>query len=134
MAKILAVGKALVVTSTLKLDEIETVKKYRPDSLVLYEGEGDKKEPVFAIGVAGGNGDGNINKFGASFDGKNPEGYAQITMFMNIHEGENVKDVIADEIGVAILRLGELEEKLPAVIEEIKAEKAAIQATIEVAQ
>lgn len=131
MAKVTAIGKALVITSAVKLDDIKTVVKYRPDSLVLYEGEGEKKEPVFAIGTGTS---GNINKFGANFDGKNTDGFAQLTMFMDIPEGEDIKGVIADEIGGAILNLGKLEEKLPGVIDEIAAEKAAIQANIEVAQ
>lgn len=131
MAKVVAIGKALVVTSTVKLDEIETVKKYRPDSLVLYEGEGEEKEPVFAIGTAK---TGNIGKYGANFDGKNQAGFAQLTMFMNIPEDKDIKEVVADEIGGALLNLGKLEEKLPTVIEEIATEKAAIQSNIEVAQ
>lgn len=131
MAKVTVIGKALVLTSVLKLEDIETVKKYRPDSLTLYEGEGDKKEPVFAIGVAK---TGTINKFGANFDGKNSDGYAQLTMFVNLAEGDDIKDVIADQIGVALLNLSKLEQGIPVVVEEIATEKAAIQANIEVAQ
>lgn len=131
MAKVTVIGKAMVITSTLKFEDIETVKKYRPDSLVLYEGEGDKKEPVFAVGTAT---KGSINKFGAKFDGKNGEGLAQLTMFLNIPEDADVKDVISDNIGGALLYLNKLEEMLPAVVEEIATERAAIQANIEVAQ
>ena len=128
MAKITVTGRAVVVTSAVKLDDI---KKYRQDSLTLYEGEGKEKEPVFAIGV--GSGLGNINKYGAEFAHANADGFAQITMFADVKDGTDLKDYVAENIGCAILQLNKLEEKLPDVIQEIEAEKAAILRNIEVA-
>ena len=129
--KVTVAGDAIVITSTLPLEAIKTVAKYRPKELTLYGGE-DGKEPLFAIGVGT---NGKVNAFGATFnaaartDGKE----AQITLFMP-NGTKEVKDYISDTYGAALIALGKLEEKLPAVIEEIKAEKAAIQANIEIAQ
>jgi len=129
-AKVTVAGDAIVVTSTLPLEAIKTVAKYRPKELTLFGGE-DGKEPLFAIGV----GFESINKFGINFStAARTEGKeAQITVCLP--KGvENPKDYISDTYGAALIALGKLEEKLPGVIEEIAAEKAAIQANIEIAQ
>ena len=54
MAKIMVAGDAVVVTSDMKLEDIKLVKKYRPEALTLFEGEGEEKEPVFKIGIGDG--------------------------------------------------------------------------------
>lgn len=127
MAKVTLVGQAAVITSTMKLEDLEMIKKYRKEALTLYDGEGDNRYPVFSIGVTkSGN---SIDNVGAEFSHANEEGYAQITMFCEKPE----KEVIADKIGRPILYLNKLEEALAGVIEEIAAEKAAILENIEVA-
>lgn len=127
MAKVTIVGQACVITSAVKLDDIKLIKKYRPEALSLYEGEGNERVPVFSIGVTGA---GNcINNVGAEFSHANEEGYAQITLMVT----KTDKEEIADAIGRPILKLNKLEESLAAVIDEIAAEKAAILENIEVA-
>ena len=42
------------VTSAYDIETLKKVKKFRPEALVLYKGEGKEKEPVCAIGVSGG--------------------------------------------------------------------------------
>ena len=130
MAKITIAGQAVVVTSTLKLEDIKMVKKYRPDALTL-RGGGDGKEPIFALGV----GEGGINKFGASFqmETRDEEKLAVLTMTTG-YDGDDIEEFVADELGAAIVNLGKLEEKLPGVIDEIKAERQAIMSNITVAQ
>lgn len=132
MAKIVIAGDAIVITSALKLEDIQTIEKYRPKALVLMGGE-DGKEPVFAIGTT--DGAGNINKVGASFgrishdDGK----FATITMVTDGVTGD-VREWVADCIGGAIINLNKLEEQLPPVLEEIAAQKAEVLSNITVAQ
>ena len=41
------------VTSAYDIETLKKVKKFRPEALVLYKGEGKEKEPVCAIGVSG---------------------------------------------------------------------------------
>ena len=128
--KVTVAGDAIVITSTLPLEDIKTVAKYRPKELTLYGGE-DGKEPLFAIGV----GFESINQFGINFStAARTEGKeAQITVSLP-RDTKEPKDYISDTYGAALIALGKLEEKLPGVIAEIEAEKAAIQANIEIAQ
>ncbi len=130
MAKIIIAGDAVVVTSALTLEDIKTVEKYRPKELVLKGGE-DGKEPIFAIGTT--KGAGSINGMGASF-GREFNGKASITLCADDIPAEGVKEWAADRIGNAIIHLKKLEEKLPAVLEEIKAEKTAVLESVTVVQ
>lgn len=131
MAKILVAGNAVVVTSNIKLADIALIGKYRPEALTLFEGEGDEKEPVFAIGIGGCG----ISPFGAEFnqEAHDGSGNAQLTEFIP-SEIEDVKAYVSDKFGRAILKLNKLEAELPAVVNAIAAEKAAIDANIEVIQ
>lgn len=132
MAKITIAGDAVVVTSSMKLEDISTIEKYRPKELVLKGGE-DGKEPIFAVGTTLGSG--NINAVGASFgrESHDAEKLATITMCADGATGD-IKEWVADRIGVAIINLNRLEEKLPGVLAEIAAEKAAVLSNITVAQ
>lgn len=130
MAKITIAGQAVVVTSEMTLEDIKTIKKYRPEALILKGGE-DGKEPIFALSI----GEGKINRYGASFceatrdDAKK----ATLTMVTN-YDGDNIKDYVLDEIGSAISNLIKLEAALPAVLNEIKAEREGIAANINIVQ
>ena len=64
MAKVTVAGQAVVITSGVKLEDIKTIAKYRPDALVLKGGKDDKEE-IFRVGVTEGKG--SINQYGASF-------------------------------------------------------------------
>lgn len=132
MAKVTIAGQAIVVTSTMKLSDLETIKKYRPEALTLYEGEGKEKEPVFAIGISSGNG--NIGTYGAEFNRANAEGFAQLTMGVCVTPEEDVKDFVTEEIGRPLLKLNKLEETLASVVSEINAETAAIEQNITVVE
>lgn len=132
MAKIVIAGDAIIITSSMKLADIQTIQKYRPNELVLKGGE-DGKEPIFAIGVT--NGAGNINEVGASFGctSHDEEKFATITMVTDGVTGD-IKEWVADRIGCAIISLNKLEEKLPAVLAEIEDQKAEVMGNITVAQ
>lgn len=127
MATIKVIGDAVVIASALKTEELETIQKYNPDALTLKGGE-DGKEPIFMVKT----GIGSINKYGISFSGTDRVSKnAILTMVTNLPADEDIKEVIADKYGSALMKLNELEESLPAVIEEIKANKAAVISSIE---
>lgn len=130
MAKITVAGQAVVVTSSLKYDDIKLIAKYRPDALTLYS-EDEEKEPVFKIGLT--DGVGTIGTYGAEFSQPAADGSASLTL---IYEGEtdDLKESIVDSIGGALLKLNKLERKLPAVVAEIASEKAEILSNISVVQ
>ncbi len=128
MAKITIVGDAVVVTSTLKLEDLKLVGKYQPDALVLKGGE-NGKEPIFAV-KAGTNPE--LGKFGAVFTGatRDDNGFATITL--KAPEGEGLKEKVADLYGCALVNIGKLEEALPTVVDEINAQKESILGQISV--
>lgn len=131
MAKITIAGDAVVVTSALKLEDIKTVEKYRPQALVLMEEE----EPIFAICTT--KGAGSINENGASFGRETHDAnkFASITMIdIAGKSSEEIKEKVADELGSAIINLNKLEAALPAVLEEIAADKALVMSNITIAQ
>ena len=131
-ATIAVVGEAVVITSNLLLEDIKSVAKYRPEKLQL-KGGADGKEVVFVIGVAS-NARGSINSVGAEF-GNIPQddtGYATITINRPRVDGMGTKEAVAERIGTAILDINKMEAILPAVIEEITNEKAAIMENITV--
>ena len=132
MANIIIAGDAAVVKSTMKLEDIKTIEKYRPKELILKGGE-DGKEPIFAIGTTSGTGC--INAVGASFgsETRDDDKLACITLIISGATGD-VKDWVADRLGAAIINLNKLEQKLPAVLAEIAAEKAEVVSNITVAQ
>ena len=130
MAKISIAGQAVVVTSAMALEDIKTIKKYRPKALILKGGE-DGKEPIFALGI----GEGKINPVGASFNQatRDEAKLATLTMTTNF-DGEDIVAFVTDTLGGALMNLNKLEETLPAVLAEIAAEKATIQQNITVVQ
>lgn len=130
MAKISIAGQAVVVTSAMALEDIKTIKKYRPKALILKGGE-DGKEPIFALSI----GEGKINPVGASFNQatRDEAKLATLTMTTNF-DGEDIVAFVTDTLGGALMNLNKLEETLPAVLAEINAEKATIQQNITVVQ
>lgn len=130
MAKIVIAGDAVVVTSTLKMEDIKTIEKYRPNDLVLKGGE-DGKEPIFALGTTTGTG--SINSVGASFGKADSDGKAVITMVMQGVPTEKAKDWVADTLGAALMNLNTLEAKLPEVLSGISTQRATVMENISVA-
>ena len=132
MSKIKVAGDAVVITSSMKLDDLKTIEKYRPESLIL-KGGADNKEPIFAITTKGRYG--NINSNGATFASESRDGekLATITMCVDEFEGD-IKEFIADNLGLAKSRLDALEETLPEVLSAIIEERTTIMDSIEVVQ
>lgn len=132
MAKIVIAGQAVVVTSAMKLADLRKIAQYRPGALTLRGGD-DGKEPIFKIGVT--NGTGELNKYGAAFGAEthDDEKLATITLMVDSVQGD-IREEVAEAIGVPVLNLNKLEETLPAVLAEIEREKAAILGNITVAQ
>lgn len=125
MANIKIAGDAVVVTSSMKFEDLQLIKKYRPKALSLKGGE-DGKQTIFSI-LVGTHGTGDINEVGATFCGAthDEEKLAVITMGLNGVTGD-IKEAIADQIGYPVMNLNKLEALLPAVVEEIRAEKQSV--------
>lgn len=132
MAKFTIAGNALVITSSLTLRDLETIKKYRPKALKLMGGENNKEE-VFCVDV-GTSGNGGINSYGACYCGSthDDEKKACITITLDGVQGD-VKEYVADKYGEAVTYLTQLEATLPDVLSAIAEQKAGIMANITVA-
>lgn len=132
MAKFTIAGNALVVTSAMSMEDLSTIKKYRPKALTLMGGENNKEE-VFRIDV-GNTGNGGINCVGACYCGNthDAEKKACITISLSGVTGD-VREYVADQFGEAFISLNRLEESLPGVLAEILEQKAAIMDIITVA-
>ncbi len=133
MAKIVIAGDAVIFTSSLKLNDIKTVAKYRPDELVLKGGE-NGKEPIFAVSAAEGTG--KINQYGVTFTQETRDGakLATLTVLAKGVGDGGMKEWVADQYGKALIYLNKLEAKLPGVLAEISAEKDSVMRNITVAQ
>lgn len=133
MAKITIAGDAIVITSALKLEDIKTISKFRKDALTLKGGE-NGKEPIFAICATSGRG--SIGSMGVSFgrETRDEDKLAMVTLLDHATDDCDLTEWIVDNLGGALMKLNQLEATLPAVLEEIAAEKAAIIENIAVAQ
>lgn len=133
MANIKVLGKSLVIKSAMKKEDLDTIKKYRPDALNLYEGEGDKKDIKFSVLLAK-SGNGSVDKYGVAYapDTTDADGLAEATIVLG-NVGDDLKEFIADTYGAAFKYLNALEDTLPDVIADILADKAAIMDSITIA-
>ena len=131
MAKMNIAGNALVITSTMTMDQLNMVKKYRPKALKLMGGENNKEE-IFCIDTCTGNG--GISAYGAVFGSAthDAEKKACITIVLEGVTGD-IKEYVADTYGEAVTYLTQMEATLPAVLAEITEQKSAIMAAISVA-
>ena len=132
MAKVAVMGNAIIVTSSVKLEDLKTVQKYRPCALTLYGGE-DGKEPIFAVKVGCNS---SINKYGATFAeatrGENG-GYATMTIVDDICN-DDPAGFVAEKYGTAIANLNALEATLEEVLQGIVDERNAVMESITVVQ
>ena len=129
MSKITIVGDVVNIKSSMKLEDLMTIHKYRPDALALMGGE-DGKDEVFRV-FANTDGNGSVEPYAVMFGKAAQDGAA----YVNIHidpKGD-VKEYVADAFGAAITNLNKVEANLPGVLASINNEKAAMVASIEVA-
>lgn len=133
MAKIKVAGDAVIVTSSMKKEDLLAINKYRPEALTLMGGE-ENKTPIFAITVRDG-GDGEFNPHGVRFTSATRDENKFATLTLTYKDiPTDVKDWAADKFGTAIERLNALEEKLPAVLRDIAAVKAKVCESITIAE
>lgn len=120
MAKVTVVGNAVVITSSVKLEDIKRAKKYRPEALILLSEDG--KEPIFRVGTVSGNG--GISKYGVEFaeESRDSEKRAVLTLGFET-KSEDLKKGIVDAIGESLIKLNKVEENVASVLGEITNEE-----------
>lgn len=137
MAKILVAGHSAVITSSVKLEDIKKVSKYDPDKLTLKDEEG---EIQFAVGIAKAKADtvdwGSISQYGVEFAPyADANGYAVVTATIDpeVIGERDIKDILADKLGGAVLKLEKVEAGIAPAIVAIDAEINVIKSHIQVA-
>ena len=132
MAKISIINNVGFITSTLTLDDIKKAKKYRPDALKLYKGEGKDKEVVFSVSPADGKG--SIGPFGINFDiASRDGGFAAVGFEVpGVADETALKEKLADQYGPALNYLQKIEDAIPGVVEEINTARTAMMENISI--
>jgi len=134
MAKLSILGNAVVITSTMKLEDIRTIEKYNKAALTITEEVDGEKVQVFSV-CTGSKGE--INQFGATFADatRDNDKFAQITLCTCLENiTGDVKEWAADKFGKAIVRLNQLEATIADTLAKIAEDKAAVMANITVVQ
>lgn len=132
MARINVTGRALVITSEVKLDDWKSVQKYRGEALKLKEKDedGNKKE-VFRV-MVDESGMGSVSNFGLCWGAADASGKATVTKLIP----DNVEDVesyIVDTFGSVVMNVNKIEEAIPGAIEDAAKEREAILESVTIA-
>ena len=127
MAKVTIAGNSYVVTSAVKMADLETVKKYRPSALAITDPE--TKETLFKVGI----GSNTVSDYGISFGGVSNDDEKLATATLCIpSDVEDAKEYVLDRAGLAIANLNKVEAGIAAVLDEIRAERDSIAENIKV--
>lgn len=123
-AKIILTGDACIIKSGVKLEDWQKVLKFEPE-FGLYT---EDKEPVFLVDVDENMG--SLNSNGAVFSSRpDHEGYAVITTVIDPAVEDKIQ-AVTDKLGTALLRLNELEAKVPEKITAANAKEQEIREAI----
>lgn len=121
----------MVVTSARKVEEIETLQKYAPKALSLYEAneETGKREEVFRIAMSKGTG--SVTNSGICFAGATHDGQGLATVTLPIpRDVEDAKEYAADSVGVAVVLLNKVEAQFDAALAQVKTDRDQVMANI----
>ena len=127
MAKVTVAGNSFIVTSDLTMEDLETVKKYRPKALALTDPE--TKEELFKVGI----GASSANDYGISFGGVSNDEEKLATATLPIPSGtEDAKTYVLDKAGLALAQLNKVEESILSALDDIRDEREKIAGNITV--
>ena len=121
MAKVTIAGNSFVITSSVSMADLETVKKYRPSALAITDP--DTKETLFKVGT----GSNNVSDYGISFGGVSNDDEKLATATLCIpSDVEDAKEYVLDKAGLAIANLNKIESDIAGVLDEIRTERNTI--------
>ena len=116
------------LTSSIKKEDLDLVKKYRPAALKKKDAEGND-----IFGVSYVEGKPFVAANGVTFGSVSAEGgFAMITGTLpeSLPANTTAGDYVADKVGGAITYINEFEASIPEVVAAIKAERAALLGSI----
>jgi hypothetical protein len=109
--------KKYTLTSSIKAEDIELVKKYRPKALKKQDSDGND---VFAISYVKGKT--SVSANGITFGGEDYDtGHAIVVD--DLPDEVGIADYVLDKVSAALPYIEELERELPAVVAEIQSER-----------
>lgn len=114
--------KQFTLTSSLKVEDIALVKKYRPGALKKKDADGND---IFAVSYVEGKPC--VAPNGITFGATSAEGgFAMITGVIpeNLPANTTAGDYVADKVGSALAYINEFEASIPEVVNAIKTERA----------
>lgn len=119
-------GNALIITSSMKAEDLLKIKKAKPEALALTEENDGVKSMVFFIDVALG-GEPRVEPEFIVFDGTthDEEKYATATILLRGEIGDP-RETVAELFGQELMKLRRLEATLPEVLENVQVEHAAL--------
>ena len=127
MAKVTIAGNSYVVTSTVSMADLETVKKYRPSALAITDP--DTEETLFRVGL----GSNSLSEHGISFGGvTNDEAKMATATFSIPSDVEDAKAYVLDKAGLTLVNLKKVEAGIAAVLKDIQKERDSIAESITV--
>ena len=127
MAKVTIAGNSYVITSTVSMADLETVKKYRPSALAITDPE--TKETLFKVGT----GSNSISDYGVCFGGVSNDDAKLATATLPIPaDYEDAKEFVLDKAGLALVNLDKVEAEIAEVLADIRAERDSIAESITV--
>lgn len=125
MAKVTIAGNSYVVTSTVSMADLETVKKYRPSALAITDP--DTEETLFRVGL----GSNSLSEHGISFGGvTNDEAKMATATFSIPSDVEDAKAYVLDKAGLTLVNLKKVEAGIAAVLKDIQKERDSIAESI----
>ena len=126
-AKATIAGSACIVTTTLKPEEIQTLKDLAPEALTLVDE--DTGEEVFGLDYTPG-APGSLTAYGANLGSQtDSEGFCTITILLNPEE-EDPKDLVYRSLGRPLMLLEELENSIHEFLPQLKEQEEKIKAKI----
>lgn len=130
--KLTITADAYALTSDVKVNDIELLRKHNPDALKIMDEDGNTK---FALGYSEGKP--NVASFGVTFGGKTRDenGYATITGTIpsDLKTVDAAKEYLADKFGAVYTYLKQLEESIPAAAAKVTSDRKAFTDGITVA-
>lgn len=127
MAKIKLMGNQLALVSTLTLNQLETIKRRKPEALKLKDEKGEKTVFVVDTGIAP-----SISKYGVCFASQEViGGKAIFSMEAPSDDAVEVRQYINENWGTIVFDLTKVEAQCTAAFRAIADEEAAIGTMIE---
>ena len=127
MAQVTIAGSSYVITSTVSMADLETVKKYRPSALAITDKE--TNETLFKVGI----GNSSLSDYGISFGGVSNDDTKLATATLPIPADiEDAKEYVLDKAGLALVNLEKVEGEIAEVLADIRNERSAIAESIKV--